>query len=311
VLAVHALSTEQASRLCGVVGAGAVLGWIGGGLVTEAVALGLGTPSLLLASAAMTALCPILARALWPSVDREARGDADAMVAGGGLRQSALDIWRSPHLRAIACLAFVSAAVSTLVGLEFKVFASQAFVSRDGLAAFFGVFSFRAGLVALATQLLFTSWIVCDLGLGAALVVAPLALSAGSVGVLVSGTLAAAALLKGSDQVLRHSVDRAAMELLYRPLSEREVFERKVFIDALVCRCGDALGGVIASVGTGRWGFGAGWMSVASLALLVVWLFSARVAHVRYEERLRRRGSFAPVSPDVYPSVLECPGVSA
>ena len=76
-------------------------------------------------------------------------------------------------------------------------------LSIDPLAALFGAFSFYAGLVALATQLVVTPRVIARFGLGPALAIAPIALAAGSLGVLWSGTLAAAIFLKGSDQVLR------------------------------------------------------------------------------------------------------------
>ena len=100
-------------------------------------------------------------------------------------------------------------------------------------------------------QLVVTPRVIGRFGLGPALAVAPTALAAGSIGVLCSGTLAAAVFMKGSDQVVRYSVDRAAIELLYRPLPPREVFEGKTFIDAVVSRCGDAAGTMLALFGAG------------------------------------------------------------
>ena len=128
--------------------------------------------------------------------------------------------------------------MTTIVGFQFKDVASRSIGASDHLAAFFGSFSFQAGLVALAIQCLLTRRIVGSLGLGLVLMIAPAAIAAGSLGVLISGTLAAAVLLKGTDQVVRYSVDRAAVELLYRPLSPREILEGKDFINALVCRFG-------------------------------------------------------------------------
>lgn len=289
VLASHVLTLRQAKRLCGVIGAGAILGWIGGGLLTHTLAARFGVSCLLLGSGALTALCPLVVSLIWRdgSETPPEAGGRDHMEPSGGLQRSASAVWTSPHLRAIACLALVSSAVTTIVGLQFKIVASRSIGASNDLAAFFGSFSIYAGLVALATQVLLTSRIVGSLGLHLALMIAPAALAAGSVGILYSGTLASAVFLKGSDQVLRYSVDRAAVELLYRPLSKREIFEGKTFIDALVCRLGDAMGGVIVLVGTIGLRLNFSWLGVISLALLLGWLLSARVARQRYRARLR------------------------
>lgn len=288
-LASHVLTIRQTRRLCGLIGGGAILGWIGGGLVTEVVAARFGASSLLLAAALFTALCPVIVSVLW----REGVGAAAVMCEGAGtsgsLRQSASLVWTSPHLRAIACLAFASSAVTTIAGLQFKVIASQSIQSTDHLAAFFGSFSLYAGLIALATQVVLTPRILSGLGLGAALAMAPAALAAGSVGVLFSGTLIAAALLKGSDQVLRYSVDRAAVEMLYRSLPQQEIFEGRMVIDPLVCRFGDAAGALVALAGVVVLHLSFPFLSVISVAAITAWFASAAIARRGYRTSLLER----------------------
>src|SRR5579872_5321710 len=147
ILACQALTLRQTKRLCGPVGAGAILGWIGGGLLTQALVTRYGTASLLLGSALATGLCPLIVRLAWrnsESLPADCEGDFEAdgeTHQGGGLRRSASSVWNSPHLRAVAFLALVSSAVTTIVGLQFKVVASQTIGATDHLAAFFGQFS--------------------------------------------------------------------------------------------------------------------------------------------------------------------------
>jgi AAA family ATP:ADP antiporter len=286
LLACQILTLRQAKRLCGLIGAGSILGWIGGGLLAQLLAAQFGAASLLLGSGALLILCPVFVSALWLDTPLQNR-PPDRSRPSGGLWRSASIVWASPHLRALACLALVSSAVTTIVGFQFKDVASRSMATGDHLAAFFGSFSFQAGLVALAAQCLLTRRIVGSLGLGLVLMIAPAAIAAGSLGVLFSGTLAAAVLLKGTDQVVRYSVDRAAVELLYRPLSQGEILEGKTFIDALVCRFGDALGGIVTLLVAVVLRFGFRWLSMISLALLFGWLISAAVARRCYRERLR------------------------
>ena len=289
VLASYLLTPRQAKRFCGWLGASAILGWIGGGLLTQRLAERYGTSSLLLTSAVLTAFCSF--EAAWLVSHRVGaytpRTPTRATQVPHGLVRSGALVWASPHLRAMASLALISSAVTTIVGLQFKFAAIRSNLSSDHLAAFLGSFNVSAGVVALVTQLLITSRIVGAFGPGLALLIAPVALAAGSLGILCSSTLAAATFLKGTDQVLRYSVDRAAIELLYRPLSQDEILESKTFIDAIVSKIGDALGGVVVLLGAIVLRLSMAWLGVISLALLLGWMALARVARRRYLEVLQ------------------------
>ena len=67
----------------------------------------------------------------------------------------------------------------------------------------------NSGIACLAVQLLMTSRLLRRFGIGPALFVVPVALLLGSTAVLIFGTLWAAILLRGSDQVLRYSIDKS------------------------------------------------------------------------------------------------------
>jgi len=67
-------------------------------------------------------------------------------------------------------------------------------------------------------QLLLTTRLLRRFGIGPMLFILPLIVLAGSAGLTHWGTIAAALFLKGGDQVLRYSIDRSTIELLYLPL---------------------------------------------------------------------------------------------
>jgi AAA family ATP:ADP antiporter len=94
--------------------------------------------------------------------------------------------------------------------------------------------------------------------------------------------------LKGGDQVLRYSVDRSAIELLYLPVPTRQMFHAKAFIDAVVWRLGDWTGSVVVLVAVGVFGATVSSISFVTLALLVVWAAAAIVATQGYVDNLRR-----------------------
>src|SRR5215469_5055949 len=59
-LANYLLTTREAKRIFGMVGAGGILGWIFGGYISKIVAKSFGTDSLLLAVAALLVICAVL-----------------------------------------------------------------------------------------------------------------------------------------------------------------------------------------------------------------------------------------------------------
>ncbi len=154
-------------------------------------------------------------------------------------------IRESPYLKAIAWLIVISALTTTIAGWQFKAIAKASVPDTDELAMFFGTFSMIAGLMSLLLQLLLTGRLLRTIGVGSALFIVPTAMLMGSAGVLLLGTLVAAAALKASDQVLRYSIDKATVELLYLPVPASHTFRVKSFIDTVVYRFGDAAGGLV------------------------------------------------------------------
>jgi ATP:ADP antiporter, AAA family len=238
-------------------------------------------------------LCAVLVDRLWrlrhlaQSADPGEEDVREAASRGPtGLRESLQQIAASPYLRAIAALILTSSFVTAVAAWQFKAIAVAAIKDKDGLTAFFGSFTFYTGLLSLTLQWLVTSRLLRRFGLGVALSVVPVALALGSVGLLVSGSLAAAIMLRGSDQVLRYAIDRPAAELLYLPLPAEQTLQVKSFIDTVVWRLGDGLSGlVILLLATGlHWP--AGQISLVNLLLLAAWLGVAWAAQRQYVANL-------------------------
>ena len=299
-LANQVMTTREAKRLFGVVSGGAISGGIVGGFVTRAIANRSGTADLLLPTAAALAVCPVLVTAIWRERKRlaEAAGTpADpSRDDPGGIKESFALIWRSPHLRAVATLVCVSSLVTQVVGWQYKATAKLFYPDTDQLTAFYGTFAIWAGVLALATQLFLSSRLLRRFGLGVALLIVPMALTGGSLALLASGGLWAAVLLRGSDQVMRYSIDKSTAELLYLPIPARQLARAKALIDTVMLRVGDGLGAallaisvaVLADRGNAREvGLAASRISVVTLVLLVGWIAAAISAKRHYVESLR------------------------
>src|SRR5687767_10278068 len=289
-LANHVMTTREAKRSFGFIGSGAILGWIVGGLVTRAGVSRFGTENMLALVAVSLLLCAAIVMWIWRERPSYIGND---MPASGHERQT-FPLWSSfrlvrssPYLRAIAALVIISAVTTTVAGWQFKAIAKASVPDTDDLAMFFGTFNMIAGLMSLLLQLLLTGRVLRTLGVGPALFIVPTAMLMGSTGVLILGSIVAAAALKASDQVLRYSIDKATVELLYLPVSSAHTFRVKSFIDTVVYRAGDATGGLMVLLFAAVVGWSPSQLSIVGIALVSAWMVAAFVARRQYIENLR------------------------
>ena len=289
-LANYVLTTREAKRSFGFIGSGAILGWIVGGWMTRAGVSRFGTENMLAVVALALFVCAGIVVLIWrdrPSYvgnETPASGDVrDRFPLWASLRL----IRESPYLKAIAWLIAISAVTTTIAGWQFKAIAKASVPDTDELAMFFGTFSMIAGLMSLLLQLLLTGRLLRTIGVGSALFIVPTAMLLGSAGVLLLGTLVAAAALKASDQVLRYSIDKATVELLYLPVPASHTFRVKSFIDTVVYRFGDAAGGLLVLLFAAVLGWSPVQISIIALVLVGAWMGAAYVARRQYVENLR------------------------
>jgi len=286
MLANFVVTTRGAKRVFGLIGSGAIAGWIVGGLLTRATVQRVGTENTLVGVAAALALSAGLVMVIWRERPANIAANDDAAATGGGLRKSLTLVWASPHLRAIATLILISSFVTTIAGWQFKAIAKEQIPQTDALAAFFGTFSLYAGLASLFVQLLLTGPLLRTFGIGFGLFLVPTLMAAGTAGVLATGGLVAAVLLKGSDQVLRYSIDKATLELLYLPVPRADTFQVKSVIDTVVWRCGDLFAGLLVLLLAGWLGLAPPELGWVNLALIVLWMSAASAAGRHYVRAL-------------------------
>jgi AAA family ATP:ADP antiporter len=288
-LANFVLTTREAKRAFGLIGSGAILGWIVGGLATRLAVGQYGTEVMLVLTAVAQVVCAGLVVRIWqrrPASVAAGDGGSDE-TSVGGVRAARDTIARSRYLRAIASVILLSSLATTVEAWQFKAIAKGVIADTDQLAMFFGTFNMVAGIVSLVLQLLLTGRALRTGGIGVTLFIVPVALMVSSVGLLATGTLLAATLLRASDQVLRYSVDKATVELLYLPVPASQTFMVKSFIDTVVYRLGDGLGGLVVLVFANVLGWSAVQVSWVCLLLLGGWMAAAAVARREYVENLQ------------------------
>ena len=151
----------------------------------------------------------------------------------------------SQYLQLIAGAIFVSVAVSTLIDFQFKAAAKAAYASQDSLTAFFGSYYAGVAIITFFAQVVLTRRLLTGFGLVPSLLVLPVSLFAGSLGILFWPGLLSTAATDLTDAVLRSSVNQSGMEILYLPLSATVKKRVKTFLDVVLQRLGDGAAALI------------------------------------------------------------------
>lgn len=291
-LANSLLTTREAKRIFGIVGVGAIAGWIFAGYLSKILTRISGTESLLLGMALLLVLCSTLMAfaSRGGQLRLSASTEAITGVLGAGqrnFRDSLRSVFSSTYLRGISAVICISSFATTLTGWQFKALAKQFSVNKDAMAIFFGDFYFYAGLASLVFQVLLTTRLLRRFGIGPILFVLPVIVLCGSAGLLASGTIAAVLFLKGGDQVVRYSLDRSVVELLYLPLPHRVRLQAKWFIDTVIWRLGDGLAGLVVLLFAAQLHVSARQLSWIAMLLACGWLVAAYISGQQYVEALK------------------------
>ncbi|MDB4995095.1 MAG: hypothetical protein JWM74_2527, partial [Myxococcaceae bacterium] len=287
-------TVDRAKRLYGFVGAGSVLGALLGASLARTLALHLAPRHLLLASAGalvLTAALPsvVLASTRPPGDATTPKAKPPLASAGSagsvGLAADLRLVQDSPFLSRILALVLVSTVTVTLADYLFKsIVASR--VPAAELGATFATVAIATNAIALFTQLVLVGFVLRTFGVHRALWVMPALLLFASSGLLVTGGLLAALLLKGVDGSLRHSLHRTSTELLYVPLGDRERARAKPFIDLVAQRGGQAVAS-LAILALVSLGFGNRTLAAVATVLAGLWMVVARAVHRPYLDLFR------------------------
>ncbi|MEE8116638.1 MAG: Npt1/Npt2 family nucleotide transporter, partial [Gemmatimonadales bacterium] len=179
---------------------------------------------------------------------------------------------RSNHLRTIAYILGVTVIVSTLLDWQLSKAVELFIPSEDGKTAFFGHFFTLLNIASVLIQFFLTSWVLRVFGVGVALLLLPLGILTGSIGILLHPGLWTTVLAKGAEGALRYSLDQSTRELLYLPVPLELKLRVKPLIDLVVYRGGTGVAGVILLVATGPLGFGLRQIALIVIAVIGFWM---------------------------------------
>ncbi len=277
-LANFILTTREARRVFGFIGAGAILGGTFAGFAT-----GLATrrghvhsETLLLPVAIALAVCALLVRLLFRQTQQRMAGLAAVPAAGQGAPRNFLDnlvlIGDSRYLRLITALIAIGCVATTIIDYQFTVVAKAFYPKKEALTSFFGSFFFVMGLCSFTLQLALTGRLLRSFGIRVTLFVLPAVLFVGTYFVLLAPTLLTVLLLRGSHYLLRYSLDKSSAELLYLPVAPDIKNQIKSFIDTFIWRVADGVAGVVLWLFAEKLRFSPGRISLANFGFLLGWM---------------------------------------
>lgn len=272
----YIFNAREAKRLFGFIGAGAISGGIFGGYLTRLLAQPLKSENLIFFCIAFLGLCQILVWRVWrervrlPSKRRPSQMQEKPQEKT--FENPFQWLFQSRHLTYLAGLIGLSVVVASLVDYQFRAVASRTF-EGDQLTAFFGFWASTINAVSLGIQFFLTGRITKYLGVTASLFFLPVGLFVGAVAILFSPTLGAAVLIKISDGGFKHSINKAATELLAFPIPQEIKKKARAFIDVFIRNFADGLGGILLILVTIHLGLSVQYISLLIIGLLIIWAF--------------------------------------
>ena len=284
------VTPDGAKRIYGLVGLGGVTGGVFGTTVVNQLIGTLPRADWMIVCAGLVVVVAALAVAAGRIVDRSpppAQPPREEEPAGGGnpAVEGARLVFRSPYLLAIVAIVGLYEIVSTVLDFQFSATVSH-YLDGEAIGAHFSRVFLLTNVVAMAVQLLLTSFVMTRFGVGVALLVLPLAILAGSTGFLALPILWLGSLLNTADNGFSYSINQSAKEALYVPTRKEEKYKAKAFIDMFVQRFAKALAvGVSLGITLVFDEFASvRWLGLFTVPVIAVWLFAARYAGRRFAE---------------------------
>ncbi len=265
-------NAREAKRLFGFIGAGAIIGGISGGYLTNYLAPRLGSENLFYLSACLLALCMPITYFVWKRYIKGAHHNPEekrqlARHVGSPVFQ----ILKSKHLTFLAAIVGLSVIVAKLADFQYSDIAARRIPDKDELTAFFGFWFSNFSILSLLFQLFLTRRVLARLGISGALMALPAGIFLGALAVLFFPVLWAAVLIKAADGSLKQSVNKSAIELLGIPIPLEIKKRTKTFIDVVVDSIATGLGGIILIFLVHGFNLSTQSISLFIIALILAW----------------------------------------
>lgn len=277
----------------GLIGTGGVLGgFFGSAVIANQPALTEPSSSVLLALVLVIGVMLIehlAAHIIERRPALEFHSTSTAPLPEGGIATHAIEgmrlTLRSPYLRWVAGIVLFYEITSIVVDYQFTSSVIHWVAPENYKTYFASVYAFT-NFSALLVQIFLTSWVIKRWGIGIALCFLPIAVLIGSLGYLIFPILIFGSLLNTFDYAFAYSIQQTAKELLYVPISRREKYEAKAFIDTFWLRFGKGASVLFVYVISLMFsGDSVRWISLLLIVLMLAWIALGLMAG-RYHKRL-------------------------
>jgi ATP:ADP antiporter, AAA family len=303
-LASVVFDSHQAKRLFGFIGGGSSVGGILGSYLAKQIS----TDNLLLYSAGFMVLSiaamNLIVRREGISAEMQ---NAVAAVEWDRSSKEALQLLRkSKHLRLIALVISMAAIGAVIIEQQLNMAAASAKGpgSKDAITIFLANVQLWTSIIGFLVQILLTSRIHRNLGIGFALLLLPVSLGSTAALILLNSALWAPGLARVLDQSLRYTIDKTTREILYFPLPTEMTVTAKPFVDVTVDRLAKGLAALLLLFLIQPWGMGLSWqkLSYASITVTGLWIVMALYAQRGYKRAFRDNLNTRTIKPAEVPT---------
>jgi ATP:ADP antiporter, AAA family len=263
--------SEQGRRLFGFISAGGTTGILVGLFLVRQLAVPLGPVNLILLTVALLEVSAQCVRRLSRWAHDVQSPPSEGAPVGGGVVAGLKLLATSPFLLALGLqTVFYTVTSSFLYILQAKLVDTVASGAAARTTAFANI-ELWVNLVSLPIQVFVTGRLISKLGLAVAMAVAPVLTALGflSLGLVPSILLfVGVRALRGA---AHYGLERPSREILFTTVSREEKYKAKSFIDTVVYRGGDVVGGWMQG-GLSALGLGAGGVLLAAMPMAGLWL---------------------------------------
>lgn len=260
-------STEQTTRLFGVLAAGGTAGALGGPVLTDLTVQTIGNDGVLFMGAAMfvgAIVCQRVLIRIWKRADWERDGSTvveDRPMGGNPFAGFTL-ILKSPYLIGIAVFVVLLASVNTFLYFAQLRIVTDTFADTETRTQVFSRLDYTVQTLTIIAQLTITGRIATKWGIGSLLTFVPVLMIGALLMLATFHTFAVLAAAIIARRVGEYAFVRPGREMLFSRVDTETKYKAKNAIDVPVYRGGDALIAQVDSVLSN-----AG-MSAASLAAI-------------------------------------------
>jgi AAA family ATP:ADP antiporter len=263
---------EQSKRLFGVIAVGGTLGAIFGPWLTTVLVAPLGTAAMLLVAAGFLLLAIIAVWAVSWLQPEVAAGAApiDRAIIGGNAWAGISAVFRSPYLLGISIYVLVMTIIATFIYFTRLQMVAALGDDVDLWTATFARIDWYTQVATLVAQLVITGHLMKRFGSSVALVMLPVVVAFGFLGLAVAASFAMLVAFDATFRATQRAVTRPARETLFTVVTREEKYKSKAFTDTFVYRGGDVIGAWTEGL-LGRLGFALVGLASVAVPLAVVW----------------------------------------